>query len=135
MAKISEVVVGRNVWKTVEISGVVVSVGKPEKGPLAELKVSDESGEVRVVAWVPQKALEQLKEGDVVKVRGQLKPFKGELNICVDKDGCIELLTPAEKPAPKQAPAPAPQPQPSFTDEEIAILKKLVQALKSLLST
>ena len=86
----------------VELVAKIVEKGEPRtisnsnfSGSVANAKLQDESGSVKLTLWNDQVA--QVKVGDTVKIsNGYVSEYQGEMQLSTGKFGKIELVTPSE---------------------------------------
>ncbi len=95
----------------VELVAKIVEKGEPRtisnpnfSGSVANAKLQDESGSVKLTLWNDQ--VTQFKVGDTVKIsNGYVSEYQGEMQLSTGKFGKLELVAPAEASAsaPKSA--------------------------------
>jgi ssDNA-binding replication factor A large subunit len=145
--KVTDAASPKNVGKSVDIEGRITEpVQAPERGPLAVTRVGDDSGDVRVVVWERELAdvLLNAKVGDQIRIRGEIKLYQGITNLNVGRSGLVELLEYAEE-GPAEAVGAPPEEElgppkgappavvtATLSNEEIAFVKKLYSAMKSI---
>ena len=90
MTNISELKAGQS---DVNVKGKVVEVAQPRSvqtkyGPnvVANAKIEDESGQIKLVLWAKQ--VEQVKEGNTVEIKGgYVTEWQGELQLNIGRSG------------------------------------------------
>ncbi|MFH1668865.1 MAG: SOSS complex subunit B family protein [Candidatus Woesearchaeota archaeon] len=104
----------------VEVEGEILEVGQVrefskfgKQGKVANAKLKDNTGEVKLSLWNEQ--IDQVKKGDRVKVmKGYVGEFQGELQLTTGKFGTLEVTkgdSPSEL-SQEAATGPAPEPKP-----------------------
>ena len=120
----------------VDVVAEVIEVGEPREfskfgrtGKVANAKIKDETGEVKLTLWNEQ--VDQVKVGQKVHLtNGWVGEYQGELQLSTGKFGKLEVVEEATSSEKSAEPASGPTPEPATEEpmtEELIIEEEKIE--------